>query len=198
MRWKVHGITNLKNIEKAVSDIPEFRRVGKERRAETIKYFCYMYDSNSPMMRRITDVKERKKEAATLAGLNITEEKDYKYAEQLWRLTQELYREIIRRMLRIQHSRLISKIVAQEIYFEECLDKMITEIDGDSSDKDSLEAMKKKASLSKEMDEIDARLNRYYAELNSGDPEVEEKIDVVNLDGYRPESIAGATAGFGT
>lgn len=198
MRWKVHGINNLTNLEKAVKDVPEFRRVNKDRRVATIKYFAYMYDANSPMLRRITDVKERKKEAATLSGLNLTDETDYKYAEQLWRLTQSLYREIVQRMLRNQHSRLISKIVAQEIYFEECRDKMITEIDSDSSDKDILEAMKKKASLSEEMDKIDARLNRYYAELNSGDPEVEEKIDVVNLDGYRPEAIAGATVGFGT
>lgn len=193
MRWNVRKAKELKEIE-GYKEVPQFMNVAKERRLVTAKYFIYMYDANSPLHKRIPEIQKRKEEAAILAGLKLSEEKDYKYAEQLWKLTQQLYVDIVVRILKVQKNKLFSLIVAQENYFDELMENMLKVVEIEDA-KDVLASMKIKGQLSEEMDKVNSRLAAYYSDLFKGDDVVEAKVDLSSYE--NPASVARRGGGFG-
>lgn len=170
MYFKVHGLTTLDGVE-ALSEVPAFEQVRNER-VKTIKYFCYLYDAGSPILKRVRDIDKRRQKAAELAGFGP---EDAQYVNTLNRLSVQRYRDIVLQMLRAQHNRTFSTIVMSEVLFDECMQKInqIVEMDKDT---DALRAMKSKFDIIKHMNDLDEEISQLEAKVFMGDDQAERVV----------------------
>jgi len=196
MRWKVYKATNLDDT--GLAEIEPLKRA-KGNRAERLKlgaYFAYMYDANSPLPKRIQEVKERKAVAAKLAGFDLTLIGEYSYAVQLFALSNPLYVEIVVQMLKIQHNRDFSRIAALENFFQECVEKMFAIVEeSDKMDaKKVLDALTVKDGLRKYMKATSEELESLYAKIYGDDKHLEELVGP-KLN-WSPELVASLTSEY--
>lgn len=164
-----------------VADLKAAASLDKSIRDKVVKYMIYAYDKGTPIVRKEMDLDKRKKRAAVLAGFTT---KDKKLFEDVSSLRVAAYRNLLSEMLVAQNNRLWTKIIAQEKYFIECSEVLIKSVELES-DKDIIAALEKKSKLSKEMDEIDERLRRYWAEFLKGD---EEAVEIIRSNSASPEA----------
>jgi hypothetical protein len=191
MRYKVYrakdyGATGLDTVM-------AMRRITQRNRMKIGAYFAYMYDANSPVPRRVQDLKERKAVAAKLAGFDLTQAEEYNLVSQIFGLSAEVYVDIATEMLRAQHNRDFSRISALEKFFDECVEKMFAIVEeGDKMDaKKVLDAMTVKDGLRKYMKATSEELEGLYAKIYGGDKQLEELVG--QKMSYSPELVAGLT-----
>jgi uncharacterized protein YaaW (UPF0174 family) len=129
---------------------------------------------------------ERKNVAAVLAGYDL--EKDSNILAQMFKLSASLYIEIVKQMLKVQHSRAFSTLVAQEAYFEQILEQLIIPV-LDEEGKDLLQSYQIKAKLNESLAVLRVQIDNLYEEIFKGDLDLQEKIDMSDTMAT-PESYA--------
>lgn len=184
MRFRVWGINAVDKIAWA-KDIPSTKSIGLTRKLPTLKYFAYMYDGNSPLFSRIPDVKQRKREAARLAGFGL--EADLKYLEQLWGLTQEAYVKIVVEMMKLQNNHDLTMLITMENYFYDLNERLLRPIEA-SDDQAELKSLDTKGKLRKEMIETKGQMTELYNILFRGDSVLQEKV--MRQSRFTPEKLA--------
>jgi hypothetical protein len=78
-------------------------------------------------------------------------------------------------------------LVSQEIFFDECLKKVLQPLEIED-DKKGLEALEKKAKISEAMEKVADRIEKYKSKFFRNDDDLEKKIR--NVVAFTPESIA--------
>lgn len=191
MRWKAHKAKVFEDI--GMQDVTEIKRV-KTNRFRVACYFAYMYDANSPLPRRIQDIKERKATAAKLAGFDLTLAEDNHFVTSLYALQNDVFVSVVTQMLKLQHNRDFSRIAALENYFNECVEKMFALVEeSDKMDtKKMLDAMTVKDSLRKYMKSTSEELEGLYAKIYGDDKQLEETVQ--QKMSWSPELVADLTS----
>jgi hypothetical protein len=191
MRYKVYRAKDY--AATGLDTVMAMRRITQRNRMKVGAYFAYMYDANSPVPRRVQDLKERKAVAAKLAGFDLTQAEEYNLVSQIFGLSAEVYVDIATEMLRAQHNRDFSRISALEKFFDECVEKMFAIVEeGDKMDaKKVLDAMTVKDGLRKYMKATSEELEGLYAKIYGGDKQLEELVG--QKMSYSPELVAGLT-----
>ena len=180
MLFRIHKVEDPQKQE-MVKRVPAFKRLGKDNkslRVKCIKYFCYLYDRYSPLQTQVHVLKERKQVAATLAGFNLEEDKHV--LALLFRLSNPTYVDVVKQMLKLQHSRAFSMIVAQEAYFEQILEQLVTPVE-DEEGKDLLQAYSIKSKLSDNLESIKNQLDTLYEEVYGDNEDVQEIMNADSL-----------------
>jgi uncharacterized protein YaaW (UPF0174 family) len=118
---------------------------------------------------------ERKNVAAVLAGYDL--EKDSNILAQMFKLSAGLYIEIVKQMLKVQHSRAFSTLVAQEAYFEQILEQLILPVEEEEG-KDLLQSYQIKAKLNESLAVLRVQIDTLYEEIFKGDLDLQEKVDI--------------------
>lgn len=184
MRFKVHGINDIEKIA-WLKDIPSVKGLNPARKLATVKYFAYMYDQNSPLFSRVSDVAQRKKEASRIAGFEIS--KDIKYLEQIWGLTQETYVKIVVEMMKVQNNHELTMLVSLENYFYALNERLLRPLQ-EGDDMEELKSLETKGKLRKEMLDTKVVMTELYNSLFKGDKVLEEKV--MRTSRFSPENVA--------
>ena len=177
MFFPIHKSTDPQKVS-TVERVEGFRRLfrdEKPKRVKAIKYFCYLYDKGSPLHTQVPVLAERKNVAAVLAGYDL--EKDSNILAQMFKLSANLYIEIVKQMLKVQHSRAFSTLVAQEAYFEQILEQLILPVEEEEG-KDLLQSYQIKAKLNESLAVLRVQIDTLYEEIFKGDLDLQEKIDI--------------------
>lgn len=188
MTWKVYHVKNDKELD--LSAVPSFSRVKADRLA-TIKYMAYLYDAESPFNKRIPDVAERKREAAILAGFDLTTAAGMTKVNRLYLLSDEMYRDIVVDMLRFQRNKEFTQLISLETFFDECTRRMLQPLEDIQDGKNSkleMDAVLVKSKISDEMQKTSEKIDILYRKLFCDDPAV-KKI-VAKIVQFSPEGIA--------
>ena len=143
-----------------------------------IIYVGLMYDQKSPLRLKISNIQERKEEAAEMAGLkgDNSDIFDLKDANIL---------KYINIYLRHQSSKVWSILAANEEVLWQYQGELLSPITAYKTDKDKLQALEIKSKLMAECDAIIKRIESYEDKL-FGDTK-EKKKEILNL---TPETIA--------
>lgn len=191
MRYKVYKAKDYASTN--LDEIGAMKRVGIKNRMKVGSYFAYMYDANSPVPKRVQDLKERKAIAAKLAGFDLTIAEEYNAASQIFALSAPLYVDIATQMLKVQHNRDFARISALEKFFDECVEKMFAIVEeGDKMDaKKVLDAMTVKDGLRKYMKATSEELEGLYAKIYGGDKQLEELVS--QKMSWSPELVGSMT-----
>jgi hypothetical protein len=145
---------------------------------DVIKYIALMYDSKSPLRLKLPEIKGRKEEAASIAGLPDK-------SDDIFDLTHPNMLGYVNAYLRYQSSKIWAVLAANEEVLWQYQQELLTPIRDFKNDKDKLQALEIKSKLMGECDAIIKRIDAYEEKL-FGD-NLEKKDDVLN---FTPESIA--------
>jgi len=159
--------------------------IAKSERVKTMKYLVFMYDKNSPLVSQYSEVRARKQKALELA--NVVKSEDPYLYEKLMLFEDADLIQIAAQMLRKQNDSIFSMLVSQEIFFDECLKKVLQPLEIED-DKKGLEALEKKAKISEAMEKVADRIEKYKSKFFRNDDDLEKKIR--NVVAFTPESIA--------
>ena len=206
MFFKIHGLKDpfddvrIRNLRILMKLNPH--NAFKKRRA--VKYFIYLYDKGSPLVRQIPDINRRREIAAEMAGFKL--DKEEKVLEQYYNLSHQLFRDVVAAILLAQNDRVIAMISTLEIYWEQLIRQIIAEVE-DEEGKDLLQAYQIKIKLTESMGVTKAKLDDLYEELYLGDLSLadigrkvrkeylnekdEEEDSLDGVDYQSPEFIAG-------
>lgn len=193
MRFKVYRAKDYSAT--GLDTVMAMRRITQRNRMKVGAYFAYMYDANSPVPRRVQDLKERKAVAAKLAGFDLTQAEEYNLVSQIFALSSEVYVDIATEILKVQHNRDFARISALEKFFDECVEKMFAIVEeGDKMDaKKVLDAMTVKDGLRKYMKATSEELEGLYAKIYGGDKQLEELVG--QKMSWSPELVGAMTEG---
>lgn len=147
---------------------------------DVIKYIALIYDSKSPLRLKLPEIKTRKEEAASIAGLPTK-------SDDIFDLTHPNMLGYVNAYLRYQSSKIWAVLAANEEVLWQYQQELLTPIVNYKNDKDKLQALEIKSKLMGECDAIIKRIDAYEEKL-FGD-NLERKDDVLN---FTPESIANA------
>ena len=186
--FKIEGLED--NNYRTVEEVKEFSNISymliaKSERVKTMKYLVFMYDKNSPLVSQYSEVRARKQKALELA--NVVKSEDPYLYEKLMLFEDADLIQIAAQMLRKQNDSIFSMLVSQEIFFDECLKKVLQPLEIED-DKKGLEALEKKAKISEAMEKVADRIEKYKSKFFRNDDDLEKKIR--NVVAFTPESIA--------
>jgi len=175
---------------RSIEGIKEFEPISyvlipKSERIKTIKFIIFMYDKNSPLVSAYSEIKARKKKALELLDINLKNNNELYH--KLSQFEDESLVEVTAQMLRKQNDSIFSMLVSQEIFFDECLKKVLQPLEIED-DKKGLEALEKKAKISEAMEKVADRIEKYKSKFFRNDDDLEKKIR--NVVAFTPESIA--------
>jgi hypothetical protein len=178
------------NNYRTVEEVKEFNNISymliaKSERVKTMKYLVFMYDKNSPLVSQYNEVRSRKQKALELS--NVVKSEDPYLYEKLMLFEDSDLIQIAAQMLRKQNDSIFSMLVSQEIFFDECLKKVLQPLEIED-DKKGLEALEKKAKISEAMEKVADRIEKYKSKFFRNDDDLEKKIR--NVVAFTPESIA--------
>lgn len=196
MRWRVYKAKDLADTNLEELEAIKRFRANKADKLRLGAYFAYMYDANSPLPKRIQEVKERKAVAAKLAGFDLTLANEYAHATQIFALSSPVYVDIVVQMLKVQHNRDFSRIAALENFFQECVEKMFAIVEeSDKMDtKKVLDALTVKDGLRKFMKATSEELESLYAKIYGDDKQLEELVG--SKLNWSPELVANLTSDY--
>lgn len=143
-----------------------------------IIYIGLIYDQKSPLRLKISNIQERKEEAAEMAGLKHD-------LEDIFDLKDANLLKYINLYLRHQSSKVWSILAANEEVLWQYQGELLSPITAYKTDKDKLQALEIKSKLMAECDAIIKRIESYEDKL-FGDTK-EKKKEILNL---TPETIA--------
>jgi hypothetical protein len=141
-------------------------------------YVALIYDQKSPLRLKISNIQERKEEAAEMAGIKSNK-------EDIFDLRDNNILSYINSYLRHQSSKVWSVLAANEEVLWQYQQELLTPIKDFKNDKDKLQALEIKTKLMQECDAIIKRIDAYEDKL-FGDTK-EKKSEILNL---TPEAIA--------
>jgi hypothetical protein len=154
---------------------------------KVIKYICYLYDPNSPLKEFFPDMQRRKEQSAILAGFSMENEQSKNKAAELMGLKNKGVIVLIDDFLRFVNNRVWSMIVSNEETFYEYQRKLLRNVEADR-DKDLLQALQIKGKIMEDLDNINARLEKYYLKMYAGD---EDLVKTITASGsISPETLA--------
>lgn len=180
-----HGKDLLQEYPKLAA-IKSFKDYADADRNRLIRYIVYMYDKDSPLVKRFQKIEDRQRESALLAGYDIN-----KYHDRM----QELYSnsnpdvtEMIVDFIVEINSRKWAMINSNEATFYEFQRALMTPIDRASAnnEKAGMDAIMVKSKMMEESDIIDLRLDKYYEDLFGS----REFVEYGKRKRITPESVA--------
>lgn len=172
--------------EHRLTKVTHLNKLGRNKEAAT-RYFCYAYDINSPLVRKVKNVMDRRHMAAELAGFDLSKREDMSRAEQYINLAAPLYVKIVQQMLSEMKHLEYTLLVTQESFFMELASKVLDPIKNVKDDKALIDATSVKDKLSESMKKTLDRINALRKEIYV-DNDLIEKIK--ESDRYSPEDLA--------
>jgi hypothetical protein len=189
MRWNAYRAKDEESLGLS-RDVPAAKRIISNK-LEVQKYFCFMYDVNSPLNKRIQNVMERKEMAAQMAGFDRTLVSTINALQQLFKLALPIHQEVLAQMLRVQHNRSFDRIVAEENLFYQCVEIINTPLEfGEDVDPEkTIKALNAKQVTRKIMAETDEALLALRAKVffNEDDP---ANAVVEKMISWSPEGVS--------
>jgi hypothetical protein len=186
------------SVEKNILGIKELRDYyvlistqGNKDRSDLdclVRYTMALYDKKSPLIKQLTNIGQRKNEAALVAGYDLI--KDREVLEKLFDFTDPDLQLLAITFLKDQNDMYWSMIVSNEQTFYEYQKALISEVVSYKDDKQKMDALNVKSKLMDECDKITNRVESYYAKV-FGDGEAQMKAR--QLKNFSPESIASRT-----
>lgn len=141
-------------------------------------YIALIYDQKSPLRLKISNIQERKEEAAEMSGIKGD-------TSDIFALSDNKMLAYINSYLRHQSSKIWSILAANEEVLWQYQGELLSPITQYKTDKDKLQALEIKSKLMAECDAIIKRIEAYEDKL-FGDTK-EKKSEILNL---TPEAIA--------
>lgn len=184
MYFNIHN----KNLEEEprLEKLTYLKMLNKNTEIAT-RYFCYAYDINSPLVKKVKNVMDRRHMAAELAGFDLTNKSDIAKADQYIHLVAPIYVKIVQQMLAEMKHLEYTLLVTQESFFMELASKVLDPIKNVKDDKALIDATSVKDKLSESMKKTLDRINALRKEIYV-DNDLIEKIK--ESDRYSPEDLA--------
>lgn len=148
-----------RKIQEIFGPPTKHRRVDLEN---LIKYVFLMYDRRTPMVEFFSQVDERKKNCALLAGY---EDVNHVRVLEIMSLEDEVAQEFIYKLIKHQKGMVWSALVTNCELFWQYQRELLIPISISKDDKNKLDGMKVKGALAKEVDIILERINGYTDDL---------------------------------
>lgn len=171
-----------KLIKKVFPGLYKIRRVDMD---SLICYIVFMYDINSPMRKFFSDIDERKKECAVLAGYDL--QADKARVGRLFDFTDKNITEMTTSFLKYQNNKAWAVLQSNEEVLWQYHHELLSPIINFKQDKEKLQALEIKSKLMNECDAIIKRIEMYEDKIFGGDQRL---IAQVNSSPTSPESIA--------
>ena len=171
-----------KLIKKVFPGLYQVRRVDLD---SLICYIVYMYDINSPMRKFFSDIDERKKECAVLAGYDL--QGDRRRINKLFDFTDKNLTEMVTQFLKYQNNKAWAILQSNEEVLWQYHQELLNPITNFKQDKEKLQALEIKSKLMNECDAIIKRIEMYEDKIFGGDQRLVAQIQSVPTS---PESIA--------
>jgi hypothetical protein len=150
-----------------------------------IRYTMALYDKKSPLIKQLTNIGQRKTEAALVAGYDARYEKEI--LDALYDFTDHELKLLAIQFLKDQNDMYWSMIVSNEQTFFEYQKALLSEVVNFKDDKQKMDALNIKSKLMDECDKITMRVESYYQKVfGEGDAQIKAK----QMRSYSPESIA--------
>lgn len=173
-------------LEKALlKTYPDLSEVSSDERL--LRYIISMYDPKSHLVRLYSDIRMRKHAASLLAGYDL--KKDDDLLQRIYSMEDEGARGSITRFLtQFAYPRDWFMICANEQTLYEFGQRLMKPIEEDENakEKDLISAIAVKSTLSKEMREINERIEAGYKKLFGAD----EDLSAIKINKITPESMA--------
>jgi len=188
LTFPIHNVKGdlVKKVPR-LSLIESFVNYKDPDKEKVIKYICYLYDPNSPLKEFFPDMQRRKEQSAILAGFSMENEQSKNKAAELMGLKNKGVIVLIDDFLRFVNNRIWSMIVSNEETFYEYQRKLLRNVEADR-DKDLLQALQIKGKIMEDLDNINARLEKYYLKMYAGD---EDLVKTITARGsISPETLA--------
>jgi hypothetical protein len=189
LKYKVFSVDNvLENLKDLRPYAVLLSHEGDNKRADLdklVRFIMVMYDKKSPIIRLITNIDQRKKEAAIVAGYDLKH--DAPALEDLFSFADKDLQILALQFLKDQNDMYWSMIVSNEQTFWEFQKALNQSINNYKDDKQKMDALNVKSKLMEECDKITERVETYYHKVfGDGDAQVKAK----QLRGFSPEAIA--------
>jgi hypothetical protein len=188
MYFPIHTLTSQEydKIDKMQQfDKISHHRFHKQQKVQILKVLAYLYDIQSPLVSQYTDIMARRDKALELAQVSKTNQAE------LYKILRDFEHQdliiVTAEMLRKQNDTVFSLLVSQEIFFSECLTKVLQPIQGED-DKETLSALEKKAKISETMQQVVDRIDKFRSRYFRNDQDLEKKVRTVVS--FTPEGIA--------
>lgn len=169
-------------IKKVFPGLYKIRRVDID---SLICYIVFMYDMQSPMRKFFSDIDERKKECAVLAGYDL--QADKARVGRLFDFTDKNITEMTTSFLKYQNNKAWAILQSNEEVLWQYHQELLNPITNFKQDKEKLQALEIKSKLMNECDAIIKRIEMYEDKIFGGDQRL---ISQVNSAPASPESIA--------
>lgn len=202
------AIQNTDPTLKLFDQIPDLIQIKEFEAAKSnpncdkfIRYIILMYDKNSPLAKKFTDLQKRKENAATMAGFDLIKDNiapaptvdDDGEIHEIPSLLQTLFdfldsatSDMVIGFLRYQNDLLFSMLVSNEQTFYEYQKALLSEVMMIRNDKDKITALAVKSKIMDDSDIIALRIEKYYKQLYVDD----KAIAYVKKRASSPESNA--------
>ena len=159
---------------------PELKELNRTDRDAIILWVIFMYDKESPLIKKHRDLAARKKHASNLAGLTG----DKEYLDHIYSFKDGDVMNFAIRYLKYQNNLTLSMLASCEYTFYEYQQKLFELVEDSKSDKDKNDAVLKKTKIIADSDDIANRIENYYRKLY-----VEDSI-IETVRNFSPESQA--------
>lgn len=169
-----------------LGNIQSFKDYIEPDRNRIIKYIVYMYDKESPLVKRFQKIEDRQRESAILAGFDTQKKKDH--LALIYANENESVNAMVCDFIVEINSRKWAMIISNEATFYEFQRALLTPIDRASAnnEKAGMDAIMVKSKMMEECNLIDLRLDKYYEELFGS----KEVIEYGKRKRISPESVA--------
>jgi hypothetical protein len=168
LKYQVLDIDDKKDISKLIPDFGRCKEIASYKGAnknEILKYFVLLYDPKSPLIEQYHDIKERKYEAAVLAGFRLGKDGFSDSVLQIIENKNPFVVDIAEVFLtKIYHGR---KYREYQVLYQELdeYSRMRHESIKETTDKDQLIAAEKKTKLRQACIEIHEQLDKLEKEI---------------------------------
>lgn len=165
-----------------MSVLKSWWKTDRKDKDKVIRYIVLMYDKNSPLTKRFSNLENRKREAASLAGFNPEDPSLKAYKE----FQDQEFADMVVEFLIHQNNYTWTMLVSNEQTFYEFQKTLLQESSMIRNDKDKISAIASKSKLMEESDKIVERINSYYRQIFTEDKVIETARRVASS----PEEIA--------
>ena len=175
------NIKALREYYVLISTLGDIKRIDLDK---LVRYAFVLYDKKSPLIKQLTNVAQRKQEAALVAGYDLV--KDADRIQKLYDFLDEDLRLLVMEFLREQNDMYWSLIVMNEQTFYENQKTILTKLTVVRDDKQRVDAMNAKGKLLEECHIIAERTEGYYQKVY-GDGQI---LVAAKQKNFKPEAIA--------
>jgi hypothetical protein len=166
LKFNVYAVAQGKDLLQKfplLSKIKSFTDYAEADRNRIIRYIIYMYDVESPFIKRFQKIEDRQREAAILSGFDVNKHKDR--LRDLYSNKDESTNDMIVDFIVELNNRKWAMIVSNEAIFYEFQRALRKPITNTRDDKNKMDAIMVKSKMMEESNTIDQRLDGYYEDL---------------------------------